>query len=91
MLVWPVKDPDEVLDYVIDWSARLAISDAISSSSWPDFPSGITKDSDTFDDATTTIWLSGGTSGESYKLTNRIVTSGGRTMEETVKLPVKSK
>ena len=54
-----VKDPDEVLDYSIDWSTWLD-SDTISSSSWT-VESGITKDSDSNDTTSTTIWLSGGT------------------------------
>lgn len=91
MLQWPVKDPDEVLDYAVDWSARIASGDAILSSSWPAFPDGLTKNSDTFTDTTSTVWLAGGTSGVRYKLTNRIVTSGGRTMDEAIQLSVKSK
>lgn len=89
MLKWPQKDPDEVLDYQIDWSARLG-DDTIASSAW-ETPDGITQDSDSNDDTTTTIWLSGGSAGESYTFTNRIVTDGGRTMDQSVKLKVKEK
>ena len=55
-LTWPKKDPDEVLDYSIDWSARLN-GDTISSSIW-EVPTGITKNSDYFTDDATVIWLS---------------------------------
>jgi hypothetical protein len=51
------KDPDAVVDYRIDWSDRLN-GDTIAISTWT-VPSGITKDSDTHDNTTTTIWLSG--------------------------------
>lgn len=92
-LVWPPKDPDEVLDYEIDWTARLS-SDTISnsplSSIWI-LPDGLIKDDDLQTDSTTTIWLSGGTLGSSYVLTNRIKTVGGRTMDQSVKLQIKSK
>ena len=75
------KDPDEVKDYQLDWgSRRLADSETISTSTWI-VPSGITKDSDTDTDTTTTIWLSGGTAGVEYRLTNRVVTSQGRTYD----------
>jgi len=89
-LQWPVKDSNEVLDYVLDWSARLDTGDAIASSTWI-VPSGITKDSDNFGGSTTTIWLSGGTDGETYTFTNRITTDDGRTMDQSVRLRLKIK
>lgn len=88
-LVWPNKDPDEVLDYQLDWSERLGV-DTISTSTWI-VPEGITKDSDSHADSATTIWLSGGTIGESYEFTNRIVTDGGRTMDQSVKIKIRGK
>jgi len=88
-LTWPFKDPDEVLDYEIDWSDRLG-TDTIATSTYT-VPAGITKNSSTNDDTTTTVWLSAGTEGETYSILNRITTAGGRTMDQTVKLKVKSK
>lgn len=89
MEVWPFKDPDEVLDYKIDWAERLD-GDTVSTSTWL-VPVGVTKDSDTFTSSATIIWLSGGTDGEAYVLTNRITTAAGRTMDMSVKLKVKPK
>jgi hypothetical protein len=88
-LAWPNKDPDEVLDYEIDWSARV-LTDTILTSVWT-IPSGITKNSDSKTAATTTAWLSGGTLGTTYEILNRIVTAGGRTMDQTVKIKIKAK
>jgi hypothetical protein len=51
-----LKDPQAVLDYGFDWSKWLG-TDTISTSTWT-VPVGITKDSDTHDTTTTTIWLS---------------------------------
>ena len=85
-LKWPNKDPDEVLDYQIDWTARLA-TDTITASTWI-VPASITKDSDSFTGTATTIWLSAGTNGTSLKITNRIVTAKGRTMEESVNIRI---
>lgn len=90
-LRWPPKDSDEVLDYILDWSARLS-SDTISTSSWAIASgSGLTIDSDSETTTTTTVWLSGGTVGTTYTLTNTIVTAGGRTMEQSVKIRIAEK
>ena len=82
------KDPDEVKDYGIDWSALL-LTDTISTSTWT-VPVGITKNSDTHTTTATTIWFSGGTAGTSYACLNRIVTNGGRTYDRTITLKMKS-
>jgi len=101
-LKWVFKDPDEVEDFVLDWTARLQPSDAIAASTWIS-PAGITVNSDSFTNngsywngtATvtgrywTTIWLSGGTIGETYEFVNRITTTGARVYDQTVKLKVK--
>lgn len=92
-IVFPFKDPQEVLDYTLDWSERLG-SDTISTSAWsfavdPDGALDIDTDSKT--STTTTVWLSGGTLLEVYELTNHIVTAGGREMEQTCKIRVKAK
>jgi hypothetical protein len=71
------KDPDAVLDYSIDWSRWLA-GDQVATSSWT-LPDGLEKVSDAQTSTKTTVWLRGGTIGESYTVTNRITTSGGRT------------
>jgi hypothetical protein len=88
-VAWIAKDPDAVLDYTIDWTAWLADSgaDTIASSSWT-VPAGLTQNNATRSAAKTTIWLSGGTLGATYRITNRIVTSGGRTAERSFDLVV---
>ncbi len=82
------KDPDEVKDYGLLWASLLG-TDTINTSTWT-VPAGITKDSDSMTDTTTTVWLSGGTAGDSYFLLNRIMTAGGRTYDRTVKLKMKN-
>ena len=87
------KDPSAILDYEIDWSDWLETnSDTISTSTWT-VPSGITKTADTKTTTTTTIWLSGGTDGNTYECVNRIVTSAAspRTDERTIYIIVKNK
>jgi hypothetical protein len=88
-LNWPApKDPDEIKDYVVDWSDLLG-EDTIAASIWI-IPDGLTKTSDSNTGATATIWLSSGVAGTSYALVNRITTAGGRTYDRTIKLKVKS-
>lgn len=98
-LKWDAKDPDEVLDYEIDWSDFLG-DDTIDTSTWtmPTEPdAALIKDSDSHTTTATTIWLSGGTLaavGEPatvYELVNTIVTDGLRTAERTVRLKIKTK
>ena len=85
-----IKDPQEVLDYGFDWEDWLATGDTVDTSTWK-VPTGITKDSDTKTDTTTTIWLSGGTVGSTYKLTNRIVTNDGRTADRSFYVRIQNK
>jgi hypothetical protein len=87
-----IKDPDEKLDFGFDWVKRLA-GDTIASSEW-EVPTGITESSSpapTHDESTTTIWLEGGTSNGDYILTNRITTTGGRTLEAALLLAVRNR
>lgn len=81
------KDPDEVVDYGINWDdpPNSLAGDTILTSTWI-VPPGITKNSDGATATTTTIWFSGGTVGENYSNVNRVVTVGGRTFDQTVKL-----
>jgi uncharacterized phiE125 gp8 family phage protein len=76
---WETKRPNEVRDYRHDWSAFLD-GDTIASSDVT--VSGITLDSDTNDDTSVTVWLSGGTEGTLARVSNTIVTAGGRTESE---------
>lgn len=89
-LSWPFKDPDEVLDYSIDWSNRIDAGDTISTVTWS-FPAGITKVSQSLAGNVATCFVSGGTEGVAYSIGCRVVTTGGRTMDETVKLKVKTR
>jgi hypothetical protein len=85
------KDPNAVLDYVIDWGDEwLEAGDEISTSTWT-VPTGITKDSDDKTATITTIWLSGGTDGVTYDIVNRIVTTGGRIDDRTITIKVRER
>jgi hypothetical protein len=77
-----VKDPNAVLDFVINWATWLG-ADTIVTSSWT-VGTGITKDSDSNTTTTATVWLSGGTANTKYECVNRIVTAAGRTQDQTL-------
>ena len=80
-------DPNDVKDYTLDWSRRLATDETITTSTWT-AAAGITKNSDSDTATTTTVWLSGGTAGEHYRITNHVVTSQGREYDWTITVQV---
>ena len=82
------KDSAAVLDYSVNWSAWLN-GDTISESTW--LAPGLTIDSESETTTATTVWLSGGSAGTTYKITNNIVTDGGRTDERSLTIDVVNK
>lgn len=93
MLTWPAKDPSEVLDYDLDWSARLVNSETIVTSTWSITEGSVTianSPAPAISGAVTSLWLTGGTVGDVCVLRNQITTSGGRTYDESVRLRVRT-
>lgn len=94
---WPPKDPDEVLDYDVNWALDKdgnpgrTFGDNLISSLWIIDSGTVVINSNTFTTGATKVWLSGGLLGETSMLTNRIVTAGGRTMDQTIKVKLKAK
>ena len=82
------QDPDERLDYVVDWAAPrssdnpkgpwLVEGDTITTSTFAVTPEGLTEDGTDSDATTATVWLTGGTAGARYTVTNHIITAAGR-------------
>ncbi len=81
------KDSDAVLDYAFDWSEWLSASEEIADSEIIASP-GITVDSDSFTTTRASVWLSGGTAGQPYTITNRITTNQGRVDDRTITIRV---
>lgn len=88
------KDPDERVDYGINW--RFRDDDEIVSSTWT-VQTGLTKVADPvtgivdpFTSTSTTVWVTGGTAGSSYTALNRITTLKGRIRDKTITISVKS-
>jgi hypothetical protein len=83
------KDPNAVLDYSIDWTRWLA-GDQIATSEWI-IPSGLTKMADSKTSTSATVWLSGGSVGQSYTVTNRITTAAGRTEDRSFTIRIEER
>ena len=82
-----VKVPAEKLDYSIDFSALLSENETIQSSTWT-IPSGLTVWSASISTPYATQWLSGGTAGTKYTVTDTIVTNQGRTFARSFQIAV---
>jgi hypothetical protein len=85
-----LKDPNAILDYKFDWVSWLAAGETISTSTMT-VQTGITKDSESNTTTTATVWLSGGTEGNRYTVTNRITTNQGRTDDRTILIRVSNR
>ena len=83
------KDPDATLDYAVDWMRWLA-GDTIQTSEWI-VPDGLNQVSASNTPTKATVWLSGGTVGQSYTVTNRITTAAGRTDERSIIIRVQDR
>lgn len=85
-----VKDPDSRLDYKVDWTSWLELAETISSSTWI-VPTGLTKVDESTATKTATVWLTGGTAGQTYQVTNRITTNQNRTDDRTLEIVVRDR
>jgi hypothetical protein len=85
----PVKDPRAILDYVVNLSAELG-ADSLATVTWSIDP-GIVKSSDSVTTKAATVWLDGGTDGQTYKVTLFYVTLGGRQDTRSFLVPVRNR
>ncbi len=76
------KDPDEFLDYELDFSKYLQ-GDTITASTFI-ADTGLTVGSHSFTDSTTTVWLSSGAAGTNSTVVNHITTAAGRQVERSI-------
>jgi hypothetical protein len=100
MKSWPALDPNEILDFEIDWVEDGALEDSelILTSTWAveqgtvtilDSAPHVSTNNST--SGITKVWLTGGTLGEVCILTNTITTDATRTKQCGAKLKIKSK
>ena len=86
-----VKDPNAILDYSFDWGPWLD-SDTIDTSVWiVESPLVIESGTESNTDTITTLFISGGEAGETYTITNRITTDGGRLDDRSFEIRVRNR
>ena len=95
VLIWPVKDPGDTLDYIFDVSDALAGNDGdaiatLDVSISPDNTGDLTLQSSSADGDLAILWLSGGIAGTTYAVTVVVGTNSGRIFSRTVSLPVEA-
>jgi hypothetical protein len=76
------KDPDSTTDFEFNWKPELD-GDTIQSATFS-LPDGMTSVSESNTTTTATIFVSGGSTGCTYRIRCRIVTDGGRTWDKTL-------
>lgn len=76
------KDPNDTIDFAFNWKPRLD-GDTIDTATFV-LPDGLTSVSTSNTTTTATIFVSGGSEGQTYRITSRVVTAGGRTMDWTI-------
>tara|TARA_R100000995_G_C3387771_1_gene79011 strand:- start:55 stop:375 length:321 start_codon:yes stop_codon:yes gene_type:complete len=104
-LKWPNKDPDEVLDYSIDWSRFLGTA-TINSVTWfvhdsddvktqlvasGSLVNGVQLVSATNTNTVATAIIGSGTNNLLYKFVCRITTSDSLTVERSIHLRIREK
>lgn len=83
------QDPSDVLDYTFDWAAWLS-SDTIAQSEWSSSVTDIQIFTETNTTTTATGWVGGGNVGDRALISNKITTTGGRTVERSFTLRIKN-
>lgn len=83
------QDPDENLDYGIDYSGRIPSGDSIIDSVW-EVPDGLTGSDESVSDRTAIIFLTGGEDGVDYVVGNRSTTAAGRVVEDYITLQIRA-
>ncbi len=92
VLVWPAKDPADVLDYELDITAALAgnDTDTIATVDVVTVPTDLVCTATAADGNLVILWLSAGTAGTTYSVRVSIGTAGGRSIARAIQLPVQS-
>ena len=92
---WPVKDPNDVLDYVADFSAAIQgdTGDCVvsfSATSSPNATGDLVINNAAFDGTQAILWLSAGNSGTIYTVAIVVTMASGRVVSRSISLPVYS-
>jgi hypothetical protein len=100
------KDPDATLPFAVSWDAWATNEgEDVTGSGWEltDEAGAVISDPEdgwlvientptpSLTDNVATVWLSGGTAGETYRVTNTVVTAAGRVDERTLRILVRQR
>jgi hypothetical protein len=84
------KQPNDVLDYDVDFSDFFPSDDTITTATAEvteiDPDTDLVVDSVSIDGLTVKVWLSAGITGTTYKVTTTASTSGGRVKEQEFRI-----
>lgn len=86
------KGPDDRLRYGMDWGPFLTpLSDTIVTADWD--AGGLTAENPAIEAGavSTSVWLSGGSEGVLYTVSNTVTTVGGRTVKRSFKVRVEAR
>ena len=83
-----IQCPTSNLDYTISWSQWLEQGDRITQSVWIS-ETGLTLGIMSFTDNQTLAWLTGGTVGTNYTVTNTVTTQAGRVHCQSIVISVR--
>lgn len=89
-----IKDPGGRIDYAFDWAAAYLDGQVIAASSWTVEPveaGGVTIDAHAFDMVRTSVRLSGGREGVSYRVSNAVTLSDGQSDERSLTIRVEQR
>jgi hypothetical protein len=84
------KDPDATLDYSIEWEQWLPPGDELATSAWS-VPNGLTVVGEQLGWTLATVVVSGGVSGETYEVVNRVTTALGKQDDRSIRLTIKQR
>ena len=92
-LIWPAKDPGDILDYQFDIDAAVAGNEGDSIATLdvgisPNAAGDLQLVRSSADGLSAVLWLEAGQAGTTYSVTLAIGTANGRTIQRTVLLPV---
>ena len=88
---WGRKDPDEVIDYGIDYSGSLADGDSLATVEWTFIDqSGCTKSNEGITGSNAKVRISSGTAGLNMKIQCRVTTANGEVLEDLAKLKIRN-
>jgi hypothetical protein len=89
------KDPDDKLDYMVDWAGSLDGGDSILTSVWAVEEGSCTISNPSNTATTATVWIEGGVNGEKCVIRNRVTTAAPtpipRTMDQSIVLYIRSR